>query len=124
MKNEPLWRDIVTSAKNFLDIGCSLDLTPRQKYIRFSGIKRLALAKFVVKKYAKTNPKLELVYVVAIAIALHEEQRYPGYTLVSQAVECLKHSYNKKIASFGNIILRKIFADPELLQYKFNWEQI
>ena len=124
MKYGPLWQDISISAKNFLEIGCSFELTSRQKYIRFVGIKRLALAKFVVKKYAKTNPKNELVYVFAIAIALHEEQRYPDYTLVSQAVECLKHSYNKRIVAFGNFILRKIFADTNLFQYKFNWEQI
>ena len=43
---------------------------------------------------------------------------------MNQAVECLKHSYNKKIVAFGNFILRKIFADPDLFQYKFNWEQI
>ena len=124
MKYGPLWQDIFISAKNFLEIGCSFELTSRQKYLRFVGLKRLALAKFVVKKYAKTNPKNELVYVVAIAIALHEEQRYPDYTLVSQAVECLKHFYHRKIVAFGNFILRKIFADPDLFQYKFNWEQI
>ena len=68
--------------------------------------------------------KNDILYVVAISIALYEEQRYPEYTLVNQAVECLKHSYNKKIVAFGNFILRKIFADPDLFKYKFNWEQI
>ena len=124
MKYGPLWQDIFISSKNFLEIGCSSELTPRQKYIRFGGIKRLALAKFVVNKYAKTNPKNEILYVVAISIALYEEQRYPEYTLVNQAVECLKHSYNKKIVAFGNFILRKIFTDPDLFQYKFSWEHI
>ena len=124
MKYAPLWQDISISAKNFLEIGRSIELSSRQKYIRFVGLKRLALAKFAVKKYAKKNPKNELVYVVAIVIALHEERRYPDYTLVSQAVECLKYSYNKKTAAFGNFILRKIFADPHLFQYKFNLEQI
>ena len=124
MKEGPLWRDIFISSKNFLQIKFSSELTSRQKYIRFVGIKRLALAKFVVHKYAKTNPKKEIVYVIAISIALYEEQRYPEYTLVNQAVECLKHSYNKKIGAFGNVILRKIFADPNLFQYKLNWEQI
>ena len=37
---------------------------------------------------------------------------------MNQAVECLKHSYNKKIGAFGNFILRKIFADTDLFQYK------
>ena len=97
MKQGPLWQDIFISSKNFLEIGCSSELTPRQKYIRFGGIKRLALAKFAVNKFAHTNPKNEILYVVAISIALYEEQRYPEYTLVNQAVECLKHSYNKKI---------------------------
>ena len=120
MKYGPLWQDIFISSKNFLEIGCSSELTPRQKYIRFGGIKRLALAKFVVNKYAKTNTKNEILYVVAISIALYEEQRYPEYTLVNQAVECLKHSYNKKIVAFGNFILRKIFADPDLFKYKLN----
>ena len=124
MKYGPLWQDIFISSKNFLEIGCFSELTSRQKYIRFVGIKRLALAKFVVQKYAKTNPKNQLLYVVAISIALYEEQRYPEYTLVNQAVECLKHSFNKKIAAFGNFILRKIFADPDLFQYRLNWEQI
>ena len=124
MKYGPLWQDIFISSKNFLKIGCFSELTSRQKYIRFVGIKRLALAKFVVQKYAKTNPKNQILYVVAISIALYEEQRYPEYTLVNQAVECLKHSFNKKIAAFGNFILRKIFADPDLFQYKLKWEQV
>ena len=124
MKDGPLWQDIFISSKNFLEIRFSSELTPRQKYIRFVGIKRLALATFVVKKYAKTNPKKEILYVIAISIALYEEQRYPEYTLVNQAVECMKHSYDKKIGAFGNFILRKIFADPRLFQYKLNCEQI
>ena len=124
MNYGPLWQDILISSKNFLEIGRISQLTSRQKYIRFVGIKRLALAKFVVHKYAKTNPKNGILYVVAISIALYEEQRYPEFTLVNQAVECLKHSYNKKIAAFGNFILRKIFADPNLFQYKLKWEQI
>ena len=124
MKEGPLWQDIFISSKNFLQIKFSSELTSRQKYIRFVGIKRLALAKFVLHKYAKTNPKKEIVYVIAISIALYEEQRYPEYTLVNQAVECLKHSYNKKIGAFGNVMLRKIFADPNLFQYKLNWEPI
>ncbi len=124
MKSGPLWQDIFISSKNFLEIGRFSELTPRQKYIRFVGIKRLALAKFVVHKYAKTDPNNNTLYVVAISIALYEEQRYPEYTLVNQAVECLKHSYNRKIVGFGNFILRKIFADPDLFQYRLNWEQI
>ena len=124
MKCGPLWEDIFISSKNFLEIKPYPELTSRQKYIRFVGIKRLALAKFVLHKYAKKNPKNEILYVVAISIALYEEQRYPEYTLVNQAVECLKHSYNKKIVAFGNFILRKIFADPDLFKYKWNWEQI
>ena len=124
MKYGPLWQDIFISSKNFLEIGRFSELTPRQKYIRFVGIKRLALAKFVVHKYAKTDPNNNILYVVAISIALYEEQRYPEYTLVNQAVECLKHSYNRKIVAFGNFILRKIFADPNLFQYRLSWEQI
>ncbi|RZP22687.1 MAG: hypothetical protein EVA26_02290 [Burkholderiaceae bacterium] len=124
MKYGPLWQDISISSKNFLEIGRFSDLTPRQKYIRFVGIKRLALAKFVVHKYAKTDPNNNILYVVAISIALYEEQRYPEYTLVNQAVECLKHSSNRKIVAFGNFILRKIFADPNLFQYRLSWEQI
>ena len=124
MKYGPLWQDIFISSKNFLEIGCFSELSPRQKYIRFVGIKRLALAKFVVHKYAKTDPNNNILYVVAISIALYEEQRYPEYTLVNQAVECLKHSYNRKIVAFGNFILRKIFADPNLFQYRLSWEQI
>ncbi len=124
MKYGPLWQDIFISSKNFLEIKCFSELTSRQKYLRFVGIKRLALAKFVLHKYAKKNPKNDILHVVAISIALFEEQRYPEYTLVNQAVECLKHSYNKKIAAFGNFILRKIFADPDLFKYKLNWEQI
>lgn len=124
MKYGPLWQDISISSKNFLEIGRFSELTPRQKYIRFVGIKRLALAKFVVHKYAKTDPNNNILYVVAISIALYEEQRYPEYTLVNQAVECLKHSYNRKIVAFGNFILRKIFADPNLFQYRLSWEQI
>ena len=124
MKCGPLWQDIFISSKNFLEIGRFSELTPRQKYIRFVGIKRLALAKFVVHKYAKTDPNNNILYVVAISIALYEEQRYPEYTLVNQAVECLKHSYNRKIVAFGNFILRKIFADPNLFQYRLSWEQI
>ena len=124
MKHASLWQDIFISSKNFLEIKCVSELTSRQKYIRFVGIKRLALAKFVLHKYAKKNPKNDILYVVAISIALYEEQRYPEYTLVNQAVECLKHSYNKKIVAFGNFILRKIFADPDLFKYKLNWEQI
>lgn len=124
MKYGPLWQDIFISAKNFLEITCFSELNSRQRYIRFVGIKRLALAKFVLHKYAKKNPKNDILYVVAISIALYEEQRYPEYTLVNQAVECLKHSYNKKIAAFGNFILRKIFADPNLFKYKLNREQI
>ena len=124
MKHGPLWQDIFISSKNFLEIRRFSELTSRQKYIRFVGIKRLALAKFVVHKYAKTDPSNNILYVVAISIALYEEQRYPEYTLVNQAVECLKHSYNRKIVAFGNFILRKIFADPDLFQYRLNWEQI
>jgi len=124
MKYGPLWQDIFISSKNFLEIRRFSELTSRQKYIRFVGIKRLALAKFVVQKYAKTDPDNNILYVVAISIALYEEQRYPEYTLVNQAVECLKHSYNRKIVAFGNFILRKIFADPHLFQYRLNWEQI
>ena len=124
MKYGPLWQDIFISSKNFLEVGRFSELTSRQKYIRFVGIKRLALAKFVVNKYAKTDPNNNILYVVAISIALYEEQRYPEYTLVNQAVECLKHSYNRKIVAFGNFILRKIFADPDLFQYRLNWEQI
>ena len=124
MKQEPLWQDIFISSRNFLEIGHLSKLTSRQKYLRFVGIRRLALAKFVVHKYAKRNPNNEVLYVVAISIALYEERRYPEYTLVNQAVECLKYSYNKKIVAFGNFILRKIFADPDLFQYKLNREQI
>ena len=124
MKYGLLWQDISISSKNFLEIRFSSELTSRQKYIRFIGIKRLALAKFAVHKYARTNPKKEILYVIAISIALYEERRYPEYTLVNQAVECLKHSNNKKIVAFGNFILRKIFADPELFKYRLNWEQI
>ena len=124
MKYGPLWQDIFISSKNFLEIGRFSELTSRQKYIRFVGIKRLALAKFVVQKYAKTDPNNNILYVVAISIALYEEQRYPEYTLVNQAVECLKHSYNRKTVAFGNVILRKIFADPDLFKYRLNWEQI
>ena len=124
MKYGPLWQDIFISSKNFLEVGRFSELTSRQKYIRFVGIKRLALAKFVLSKYAKTDPNNNILYVVAISIALHEEQRYPEYTLVNQAVECLKHSYNRKIVAFGNFILRKIFEAPDLFQYRLNWEQI
>ena len=124
MKYGPLWQDIFISSKNFLEVGRFSELTSRQKYIRFVGIKRLALAKFVVNKYVKTDPNNNILYVVAISIALYEEQRYPEYTLVNQAVECLKHSYNRKTVAFGNFILRKIFADPDLFKYRLNWEQI
>ena len=83
MKYGPLWQDIFISSKNFLEIRRFSELTSRQKYIRFVGIKRLALAKFVVHKYAKTDPNNNILYVVAISIALYEEKRYPEFTLVN-----------------------------------------
>ena len=124
MKQSPLWKDMSISVKHFLKKKIDVELTPRQKYIRFLGIKRLALAKFILGKYARKKPKNNVVFVVAICIALHEKRRFSEHTLVNQAVECLKKTNNQKTVAFGNYVLRRILTDLNLFSYEAKYEEI
>ena len=109
----PLWYDVMVTA-NEISMGIrgkktdrEIKLTPHQKNLYFSGLRKWGFATTRLKRFCKSSPPLEIVAVLAISCFLLLDKRYSKFTIVDQCVEAAKKMNGSKIAALVNFILRK-----------------
>ena len=118
----PLWKDLIkasgqiTSELNLISKQqrkINQKLTPHQKNLYFSGLKKWGLAAVRIKRICTKPPPDQVIAILSIAFATINSKRYSDFTIVNQSVEAVKKLYGRKLASLTNFILRNTLKDPK-----------